>query len=368
MNQNTNQTIYVNRKSGREYHKIPSLVGGTTRIKRADDGKEFTVANLIFEKKYHLKGAGRPQVTTIKGKPLANGKIKSNGKSKPEEVTQVNIVKPDPERHNFSRMVLYPECISAIRVGVSRVLNRDKMEQIWQISKLDPNPRTILNFYGPSGTGKTKAAMCIASELNLPLFQVNYGEIVGSLHGESGKNIAMAFKAAKEAKGILFLDEADSLLSVRLDLHKDRQTCAHAVNSERNIFMQELDRFNGVVILTTNFFKNYDPAMIRRVAQHVEFKLPNPLMREQLLRLHIPSFDRVREINWAELGLRAEGLSGGDIYQVMVNAIHAASMAADTANWWLTEDHVKTEIQRVKAANEAHASQRRAPRQVIVPG
>ena len=49
--------------------------------------------------------------------------------------------------------------------------------------------------------------------------------------------------------------------------------------------MQELDRFNGVVIVTTNLFANDDPALLRRISRHIKFRLPDKAMRRRLQEL-----------------------------------------------------------------------------------
>jgi len=58
--------------------------------------------------------------------------------------------------------------------------------------------------------------------------------------------------------------------------------------------MQELDRFEGVVVMTTNLFGNYDEALLRRVQRHVEFRLPDASMRRELFALHLPNPERVK--------------------------------------------------------------------------
>ena len=49
--------------------------------------------------------------------------------------------------------------------------------------------------------------------------------------------------------------------------------------------MQELDRFNGVVIVTTNLVANDDPALLRRISRHIKFRLPDKAMRRRLQEL-----------------------------------------------------------------------------------
>ena len=47
------------------------------------------------------------------------------------------------------------------------------------------------------------------------------------------------------------------------------------INQNRNTLMQELDRFEGVVIMTTNLFGNYDEALLRRVSVTSSSASPN---------------------------------------------------------------------------------------------
>jgi ATP-dependent 26S proteasome regulatory subunit len=50
--------------------------------------------------------------------------------------------------------------------------------------------------------------------------------------------------------------------------------------------MQELDQFDDVVIVTTNLFENYDPALLRRIQRHIHFRFPNPSLRRELFALY----------------------------------------------------------------------------------
>ena len=54
------------------------------------------------------------------------------------------------------------------------------------------------------------------------------------------------------------------------------------------------------------------------------------------------------------LALQSQGLSGGDILNICLNAIHAGSRAPDPAKWLVTEEMLVREIRRTKAAKEKH--------------
>ena len=261
------------------------------------------------------------------------------------------LVEPTP-RHDIAKLVLHARTRSDIAAALRSVQLREAMEEVWKLSEIQPQSgRCVLNFYGPPGTGKTRAALGIAHSLGKPLYQVDYSQVVSKYLGDTAKHIAQAFREASEAEAVLFFDEADSLLSRRVSMG---ESCSTSINQNRNTLMQELDRFNGVVVMTTNLFGNYDEAILRRVARHVEFSLPNAAMREQIFRSHLPNPQRVpadlRDVATASLGL-----SGGDILNVCLNAMHAASIDPDPVNWRVTDVILLAEVQKVKAAKRAHA-------------
>jgi ATP-dependent 26S proteasome regulatory subunit len=128
--------------------------------------------------------------------------------------------------------------------------------------------------------------------------------------------------------------------------------------------MQELDRFDGVVIVTTNLFENYDPALLRRIQRHIHFRLPNASMRRELFYLHLPNPDRVTA-NYAVLTELSKGLSGGDILNVCVNAIYAGSGDPDPAKWMVTQGMLEREIAKVKKAKTEHSGEKQGPKRRI---
>lgn len=246
--------------------------------------------------------------------------------------------------------------------GLRALEIREDLERVWNISSIQPQEgRCILNFYGPPGTGKTRAALGVALRLNKPLYQVDYSAVISKYLGDTAKHIKLAFAAAREHDAVLFFDEADSLLSKRV---ATTESCATSINQNRNTLMQELDRFDGVVIVTTNLFEIYDPALLRRIQRHIKFRLPDGAMRRELFALHLPNAGRV-DADFAVLAGLSRGLSGGDILNICLNAIHADSGDADPAKWRVTQPMLEREIAKVKKAKAEYSGVRvKARRQV----
>ena len=90
-----------------------------------------------------------------------------------------------------------------------------------------------------AGTGKTRAALAIAWRLRKRLYQVDYSAIISKYLGDTAKHITQAFKRAAELDAVLFFDEADSLLSKRVDMN---ESCATSINQNRNVLMQCLEK------------------------------------------------------------------------------------------------------------------------------
>ena len=281
--------------------------------------------------------------------------------TEPEAPPVGDLVFPDP-RHDLTKLILHPEVNTDILAGLRALEIRAELDRVWNLSAIQPQEgRCILNFYGPPGTGKTRAALGIALRLGKPLYQVDYSAVISKYLGDTAKHIKAVFHAARDQDAVLFFDEADSLLSKRV---ATGESCSTSINQNRNTLMQELDRFDGVVIVTTNLFENYDPALLRRIQRHIQFRLPNASMRRELFTLHLPNPDRVTA-DYAVLAELSRGLSGGDILNICVNAINAGSVDPDSAKWAVTQAMLEREIAKVKKAKAEHSGEREGPRRRI---
>jgi SpoVK/Ycf46/Vps4 family AAA+-type ATPase len=280
---------------------------------------------------------------------------RSDGSQAPE----VGIIIDTEPRHALDRLVLQPSVIADIEAALRLIEIREQLEAVWKLHEIQPQRgRCIVNFYGPPGTGKTRAALGIARRLGKPLYQVDYSAIVSKYLGDTAKHIALAFRQAAEADAVLFFDEADSLLSRRVAIG---ESCSTSINQNRNCLMQELDRFGGVVVMTTNLFGNYDEAILRRIARHIEFVLPNVEMRERLFRAHLPNAELVPS-DLRQAAIKARGFSGGDILNACLNAMLSASADPIPDNWQLSEAALLAEIAKIQSGKAAHSgtAERRA--------
>ena len=100
------------------------------------------------------------------------------------------------------------------------------------------------------------------------------------------------------------------------------------------------------------------------IQRHIKFRNPDATMRRELFALHLPNPDRV-QADYAVLSELSKGLSGGDILNICVNAIHAGSVDADPAKWMVTQGMLEREIAKAKKAKAEHAGERSKNRRKI---
>jgi hypothetical protein len=134
------------------------------------------------------------------------------------------------------------------------------------LGSLRRRPKGSMLLYGPPGTGKTQFAEHLANELNLPLVNKSASALLSKWLGDSEKNIAAAFEEAAAEDAILFFDEGDSFL-------RSRERAQHSWEvTQTNELLQRMERFDGIVVVATNLFRDLDAAALRRFTFKIEFR------------------------------------------------------------------------------------------------
>lgn len=216
--------------------------------------------------------------------------------------------------YDFDFLIVPDEVKQKIVSSIARIQLKKKIFNEWNLKSIEPFPRTALNFYGKPGTGKTIAAHAIASYLERPITIASYAQIESKFHGDGPKNVEALFWAAERDRSILFIDEADSLLSKRLT--NVTQGSEQAINSMRSQLLICLERFEGIVIFATNLVENYDTAFESRVLS-IHFKTPNEKNRRDLWQRHLPAkLPLASDVSVLELA--KEDLSGREIKNAVI--------------------------------------------------
>ncbi|WP_059881551.1 ATP-binding protein [Burkholderia ubonensis] len=195
-------------------------------------------------------------------------------------------------------------------------------------------------FHGDSGTGKTMVAEVLAGELGVDLIKVDLSTVVNKYIGETEKNLSRIFDCAEVDAGVLFFDEADALFGKRTET-KDAHD-RHA-NIEVSYLLQRLERYPGLVVLTTNSRQNLDTAFNRRITFMVHFEFPDVALRERMWREIWPTGIAVApDIDYVKLARRAE-ITGANIRNV---ALLASWLAADAGAVAINQTHIEHALSR----------------------
>lgn len=136
--------------------------------------------------------------------------------------------------------------------------------------------RGTLCFYGPPGTGKTEFAHVLADALDRELVVKASSDLVSPYVGETERNIARLFAEIDVEHSILLLDEVDSVL-------RDRKLARHSWETTQvNELLQQMERFDGILIAATNLMNQLDGAAMRRFDFKLQFRALNRTQRLSL--------------------------------------------------------------------------------------
>ena len=244
---------------------------------------------------------------------------------------EYTITKPS---ETLDRVVMPENDKDTLLTALSSVVNEKLIYDTWGFRSIDPHVRSIINFFGPPGTGKTMCANAIANILsdycNKPfeLLSLKYSEIESMYVGEAPKKLEKVFNYARNKDVVLFFDEADSFLGKRIQ--NVSQGAEQAINSLRSTMLIQLEKYHGVVIFATNLSANYDPAFKTRFLAEIEFKLPDKNLCIEIFKKNIPQnifelMKRIDDEEWVKLGTAAEGISGRDIKTIVWRVLAKAA-------------------------------------------
>jgi SpoVK/Ycf46/Vps4 family AAA+-type ATPase len=143
-------------------------------------------------------------------------------------------------------------------------INTDtNLEALAEGIKVHPNARICL--YGVPGTGKSAFGKWIAQYTDKPFVLKKGSDLISMWVGGTEKNIANAFKEAKEEGAVLVFDEVDSFL-------QDRRSAKNSWEvTQVNEMLVQMENFDGIFIATTNLMSGLDQASLRRFDMKLEF-------------------------------------------------------------------------------------------------
>jgi SpoVK/Ycf46/Vps4 family AAA+-type ATPase len=144
------------------------------------------------------------------------------------------------------------------------------------VAALKARGHGTLCFYGAPGTGKTALGEHIARTLERPLMVRQASDLMSKYVGETEQAMAAMFRQATAEKAVLLLDEADSFLQDRRGAQRSYEV------TEVNEMLQQMERFAGIFICTTNLLERLDQAALRRFTFKIRFRPLTPAQRERM--------------------------------------------------------------------------------------
>lgn len=211
--------------------------------------------------------------------------------------------------------VIYPDSIQSIPPVFDSTIGQairtivEEWRDFDDLSAVDLAPAKTCLIYGAPGTGKTRLALWIAHQLDLPVVLVRLDGLVSSFLGTTARNIGNLFSFANRYRCVLLLDEFDAIAKVRDDPQEVGE-----IKRVVNALLQNLDvrRNVGFTVGITNHPKLLDPAVWRRF--EVQLEIPNPgfELRKAIAERFMPPLSapdsHLRLISWF-----TEGATGAEI-------------------------------------------------------
>ncbi|HHP5638113.1 TPA: ATP-binding protein, partial [Campylobacter jejuni] len=209
----------------------------------------------------------------INFEPKQSKKIKIESVLKDQDIFE--LIEPSTDIND----IIMPENTKELLENILKQQDKKVLERLhsWGI-KSNKNIEAKIIFYGPAGTGKTMSALAMAKSMKKSVLSFDCSKILSKWVGESEQNVRKIFDTYKnivqtcKQSPILLLNEADQFLSTRVDGSSGSDKMH---NQMQNIFLEQIERFSGVIIATTNFLESLDSAFSRRFDYKIEFKKPD---------------------------------------------------------------------------------------------
>ncbi len=189
-----------------------------------------------------------------------------------------------------------------------------------------PEPKGLL-LLGVQGCGKSLTAKAIAASWRLPLLRLDLGRIFSGLVGSSEENLRRAIRSAESlAPAVLWIDEIEKGLSGVASSGASDGGVTARIFGALLTWLQEKTA-PVFVVATANQIDQLPPELLRqgRFDETFFIDLPAAGERHEILRIHLTRLGRdPKRFDLDALAAAAAGLSGAELEQALVTALHEA--------------------------------------------
>jgi hypothetical protein len=219
----------------------------------------------------------------------------------------VSLIMPD--KIQYQEGMVYEESLK-IDFLEQLISEEGYIKAINKLSEENVETKQIVALlYGVSGLGKSQTVRNLAVKYNRPIIQVNLSQVKDAFVGNTEKNTQEVFNIYKKAvihfehsktidgkevgpygTPILYLDEFDSLIP-----HRDKSGSSSSVGNMYSnmvgIFLTELERTNGIVLLSSNLPGAIDTSLHRRINFKFHFGNFSKQNQVRTLQLYFKDFE-----------------------------------------------------------------------------
>ncbi|MAA77917.1 MAG: hypothetical protein CL916_01555 [Deltaproteobacteria bacterium] len=168
---------------------------------------------------------------------------------------------------------------------------------------------------GLPGTGKSMTAEALATALDRPLVKLDLSSVLSKWLGETEKLIGQIFDVAEASGAVLVLDEAEAILRQR----GNNNNSGGGLSTGVAYMLTRFDRYQGVLVATTNRIEDLDEAFFRRFDDYAVLPIPDRETREGMWKTMLAPEGIEKNIDF-KLIARNFAISGGLIKGACIRA------------------------------------------------
>jgi DNA polymerase III delta prime subunit len=183
----------------------------------------------------------------------------------------------------------------------------------------------VFLLHGPPGVGKTLTAEATADALRRPLYAITVGELGSSVQHMEDR-LQFTLELARIWDAVLLIDECDIFL--------ERRDSDVVRNAMTGIFLRLLEYHKGILFLTSNRIKDFDPALNSRITVALHYPALDHKTRAQVWR----SMLQAAEIDTTGFDIEVLAKDSANGRQIK-NAVRFAQVMARRSNSSVSLEH-----------------------------